>query len=750
MKILTRIIALLLIFSLSFGGFTLSAEESTASPPPQSDWDYIGRLHQIIRDLERDLADAENNPAQNPNPRRPVIQVTNPPIIEIEAGSSRTVEFTIANLTNHTASNVITTINSTGNPGIVGSFADRGNNIASMGNRAQRTFSMQISVSEGVNDGFYTLEFNHEHLNTYNESHEDVSRITIRVINRDDGRMSLRNIASSVSQVPPGSDFDITAVIHNEGNTVMRNVSLTITDGMASDGIFLRDSTNIVNTATMEAGQTENISIGFRADSRARRGAYPLTLQLAYTDSRGERQTQNHVFFVNVGAGARDDGASEVIITNISAPSGNIGVGQEFQMTVTLRNQSAYPARNIRVDASASDGAVVPRSTSILQINTLEPGAEQNLNFRFAPTNSARSQNYAIGFTVRYETGREDADGNDEVITFTQYQGVNVTNPERDDDDDDPVRTSTPRIIVSDFRSSPMIVQAGHEFDLEVEFLNTSDRVVRNIMITLSVEDEITAGQGNERRGSVFTPVGRSNTFFINRIEPGGTVTEHIRYFTLPDAPPRNYVINVLFEYEDEDNHPFEARGAIGINVAQVTRFDTTEIFVPDFAMAFQPIFINFEIFNTGRVTMSNLMIRVEGDFSSQQSTVFFGNLNPGAMDFYDNVLTPMGEGLVEGAIVISFEDDTGQQIEERREFSVEVAPMPVWDDDMMGVDRFPMDDMVWDDRLGMFVPANQGLGTLAMIGIALGGIAVVGAAAFVGLRIRKKKKMESMVDIDE
>ena len=749
MKVLTRIITLFLIFSLSFGGFALSADTYDQA---QSDWDYIGRLHQTIRDLERDLAAAENRPEQNPNPRRPVIQVTNPPIIEIEAGSSRTVEFTIANLTNHTASNIITTINSTGNPGIVGSFTDRGNNIASMGNRAQRTFSMQISVSDGVPDGFYTFEFSHEHLNTYNESHEDVSRITIRVLNQDEGRMSLRNIASSISQVAPGSDFDITATIHNEGNTLMRNITLTITDGMASDGIFLRDSTSVMNIASMDAGRSENISIGFRADSRARRGAYPLTLQLAYTDIRGERQTQSHVFFVNVGAGTRDDGASEVIITNITAPSGNIGVGQEFQMTVTLRNQSSYPATNIRVDAQTPDGAVVPRSTSILQINTLAPGAEQSLNFSFAPTNSARSQNYAIGFSVRYETGREDSDGNDEVITFTQYQGVNVTNPDRDDDDDDdPQRTSTPRIIVSDFRSTPMIVQAGHEFDLEIEFLNTSDRVVRNIMITLSVEDEITTGQGNERRGSVFTPVGRSNTFFINRIEPGGTVTEHIRYFTLPDAPPRNYVINVLFEYEDEDNHPFEASGAIGINVAQVTRFDTSEIFVPDFVMAFQPIFVNFEIFNTGRVTMSNLMIRVEGDFSAQQSTVFFGNLNPGAMDFYDNVLTPLGEGLVEGAIVISFEDDTGQQIEERREFSVEVAPMPTWDDDdMMGMDRFPMDDMVWDDNLGMFVPASQGLSPFVMIGIALGGIVVVGAAAFVGLRIRKKKKMESMVDIDE
>jgi len=746
MKILIKSIALslALILCISWGAFTVTAE---SPEPPQSEWEYINRLHQLIRDLERDLADAENNPNQ-PNPRRPVIQITDPLMIEIEAGSSRVVEFNIANLASDTATSVITTANLTNAEGIGGEFTDRNNNIASMGNRAQRTFSYRITVNANAEEGFHTIVFNHTFLNAYNVSLTNESRVSIRVVRPSDRGATLRNIASSVSQVPPGTNFDLTAVIHNESSGAIRNVSMTITEGMASDGIFLRDSTNVVSLATMTAGQSENISIGFRADSRARRGAYPLTLQLEYTDARGERQTQSHVFFVNVGTGASDEGSSEVVITNITAPSGHIGVGQEFQMTVTLRNQSSYPANNIRVDAaSGSDGAIVPRSTSILQINNLAPGEEHSLNFSFAPTSSARTQNYAIGFSVRYETGREDSDGNNETITFTQYQGINVTNP--DEDDDEPERTSTPRIIISDFRSTPMIVQAGHEFDLDIEFLNTSDRVVRNIMITLTVEEEIIAGSNNnERRGSVFTPVGRSNTFFINRIEPGASVTEHIRYFTLPDAPPRNYVINVDFKYEDEDNNPFEARGSIGINVAQVTRFDTSEIFVPDFAQAFQPIFINFEIYNTGRVILSNLMVRVEGDFSAQQSSVFFGSLNPGSMDFYDNVLMPIDYGMLEGAIVFTFEDDTGRQIEERREFVVDVSPPPAFDDDMIG--RPPMDgNMVWDDNLGMFVPASQGPGIGTLLAIVLGGAVIVGASAFVGLRIRKKR-MESMVDIDE
>lgn len=744
MKLITKVLALSLVLCLSVG----TVVTATTLPPEDDDWNneqnLIIELQREIAELRRQLENQET-----PIPRRPIIQITDPLLIEIEAGSSRTVEFTLANLTTHTATSVVTTVDLREAQGVTGVFTDRSSNIPSMGNRNQRTLTYEISVNENAEEDFHTIVFTHSFLNDQNQQHSDTSRVIVRVVNRDEGRVLLRDIASSVSSVPPGGDFDITAVIHNEANQAVRDVSLTITEGMASDGVFLRASTNVVNIADMRAGGSENISIGFTASQRARRGAYPLTLQLAFTDRSGERQTRDYRFFVNVG-GADRENVSEVIITDITYPRGNVAVGQVFEMTVTLRNTSSYTARNIRVDAApgpGGEGAIVPRTTSIAQITQLEPDEVRQLSFSFAPTAASRSQNYVIGFTLSYETGREDTEGGDEVITFTQYQGVNIFNP---DEDEDERGVSIPRIIVSDFRSDPMIVHAGQEFDLEITFLNTSNRAVRNIRINLSVEEgEVT--QGNERRGSVFTPVGRSNTFFIDRIEPRSEVTEHIRYFTLPDAPPRNYVINVDFDYEDDDNNRFEARESIGINVAQVTRFATSEIFMPEFTQAFSPIFLSFEIYNTGRVTLSNLMIRIEGDgFSANQSSVFYGSLSPGSMDFYDNVITPMESGLQEVAIVITFEDDSGQQIEERRVFMVDVAPPMDFDDMMSGRPPFPGDDMVWDDNLQMFVPANQGLSVTAIVGIGAGVAAVAGASAFAGLRIRKKRRMESMVDIDE
>jgi len=296
-----------------------------------------------------------------------------------------------------------------------------------------------------------------------------------------------------------------------------------------------------------------------------------------------------------------------------------------------------------------------------------------------------------------------------------------------------------------------MIVQAGREFDLELTFKNTSgNRTVRNIRVTLSVAEEVTTG--TERRGSVFTPVGRSSTFFIDGIEPLAEVQEHIRFYTLPDAPPRNYIINVNFEYEDTDNNPFDMRESIGINVKQVTKLDTSEMYLPEYADAYMPIFINFELFNTGRVTLSNLMIRVEGNFNVNQSSVFYGTLSPGSMDFYDNVITPIESGRQEGAIVISYEDDSGEHIEERKEFVIEVMSSGEIGGDGMWGDRPPFGtgDMVWDDDLQMFVPANKGSGNmLLMIGIPAGVVVIAGVTIFIILRARRKKKRR-LVEIDE
>jgi len=698
----------------------------------------IKRLQEANKVLQQALNEAMTNPPA-PVQRRPLIQVTEPLLIEIEAGDERTLTFHLHNLSTDVASNVTTSADLSGAPGITGFFLDSNNNIASMGSRAQRTFLYRLVIDPSVKAGFYTVAFNHTYRNANGEMMDSTSKVTVRVTSAG-GQVSLRNIASSASRVAPGQDFNLTAVIENESALDVKDVSMTIASGMDSNGIFLRSSTNIVSISNLAPGKKENVSIGFTASVRAKSGAYPLTLELSYRDSLGEKKTQQYSYFISVGGGTSQENASEIIISNITYPRGSVGVGQEFEMVVTLKNTGRNIARNIRVDAVTDpERAIVPRSTSRMTVDQLAPDAERQLSFKFSATSLSTSRNYDLGFTLSYDSGVEGADGSGETVTFTQYQGVNVYNPDKDNDTSDPLRISTPRIIVSDYKSDPMIVLAGKEFDLELSFMNTSSiRTVRNIRVTLTINDEVTAGQ--ERRGSVFTPVGRSSTFFIDTIAPGDEVQEHIRFYTLPDAPPRNYIIDVNFEYEDTDNNPFNARESIGINVKQVTKLDISEVFMPDSAAAYQPIYVNFELYNTGKVTLSNLMIKVEGGFMANQPSMFYGSMSPGMMDFYDNMITPVESGMQELAIVISYEDDTGELIEDRKVFYLDVYEMDYGDS---GFDYWQDmgEGMVWDDNLQMWVPAPTGLSLWVIIAIAAGGLVIAGATVFIILRARKKKR---------
>ncbi|MCL2201846.1 MAG: hypothetical protein FWB75_07750, partial [Oscillospiraceae bacterium] len=507
-------------------------------PPPPNQNEQLQRelAYWIARaqQLERQLEQEQNDPTQ-PVPRRPLIHVTDPLWIEMEAGSRRTISFTLRNMGADHATAIVTTADMSEARGITGVFMDAHHSVASLNARTERTFAFQITVNESVTDGFYSIAFNHEYLNARNERITSTSHVTIRVTNQA-GNVSLTDISSSPSHVPAGDNFNLSGTIRNDSRAGIRDVSVSITSGMASDGIFLRDSTNVVSIPNLAAGSTHNFSIGFTSSPNAASGAYPLGLEFSYTDSAGQRQTRAQTFFISVTADEdeeEDDTSADVIITNISRPTGAMRVAQEFEMTVTLRNTGENTARNLRVDAvTEADRSIVPRSTSRMSVNRLEPGAEHQLTFRFAATEISTTRSYDIGFTVTYETGATDTGGAAETVTFTQFQGVNIFNPEPDDSndtDDGPTRISTPRIIVSDYVSNPMIVQAGQEFDLELTFLNTSERIVRNIRVTLTVEDEVTAG--NERRGSVFTPVGRSSTFFIDRIDPRSEVVEHIRFF---------------------------------------------------------------------------------------------------------------------------------------------------------------------------------------------------------------------------
>ena len=108
-------------------------------------------------------------------------------------------------------------------------------------------------------------------------------------------------------------------------------------------------------------------------------------------------------------------------------------------------------------------------------------------------------------------------------------------------------------------------------------------------------------------------PVDSSNTFYFDSIPSKGTVNQKIKLYTVPDAQPKTYTLTVNFEYEDMEGNEYTAKELLGINVQQPTEIQVGDIFVPDTIEVGMPINLSFELYNIGKVAVSNLMISLEG-----------------------------------------------------------------------------------------------------------------------------------------
>ena len=185
---------------------------------------------------------------------------------------------------------------------------------------------------------------------------------------------------------------------------------------------------------------------------------------------------------------------------------------------------------------------------------------------------------------------------------------------------------------------------AGNEFDLTMTLMNShKQKSVHNIKMFLTMTEETSSD--TEKTGNIFTPVNSSNTFYFDDIVPKGKVDKALRLYVVPDAQPKTYTLTVNFEYEDQDGNEYTSQELLGINVKQVTQLDIDEYTLPEQIEMGMPVTINFSYYNTGKVTLNNLMIRIEGDVQTDNRNTYIGNLESGSSDYYEATFTATATG---------------------------------------------------------------------------------------------------------
>lgn len=467
-------------------------------------------------------------------------------------------------------------------------------------------------------------------------------------------------VNSSISIGKSGNSISIPLKIKNLSPYEARNITITPQLGEGAEIPFDIDSLSLAQTLSKISGNgIETINFQFKIARNVQEKTYPIPLSFNFENAYGNSYDYKTTIYVKV---TNDDTAPRLSIKGLECSEMVIYPGGFTGVDIDILNEGTLPAKDVRVSILGlkDDGFSVISGTNTKSISQIGGNQKSRANFKLGVSEKLTKGNYGITVKIDYKDQENKACSEEQQFFIPVYsENMNVK--------------TVPKIILEKYSCNPSIVSAGQNFTLNMSFINTSQaKDVKNIKIYLTINE--TGSEG----GNVFTPVNSSNTFFIDRIGPKERAAKTLTFSTVPDAKAKTYTIVANFEYEDAEGNEYKSTELIGIPVQQNTRLETTEISFPEEAYPGQPVPIGFDIYNMGKVTVSNLMIKLEGDFDAPNSNYFIGNFEPGGNEHYEGNITPKGVGVVNGAVVISFDDPTGQHVELRKDFSLNVVEMPV------------------------------------------------------------------------
>ncbi|VEJ35842.1 CARDB [Aedoeadaptatus ivorii] len=469
--------------------------------------------------------------------------------------------------------------------------------------------------------------------------------------------------------VPKNKDIPVNFSIKNSGNGAAKNIVIrAISQDLEH---LVPKSVSQVNAKHYEPGQKESYSFSFRLNADAPQKNYAVKLSLAYVDiNTNEVHESSQVITLRPDGGASSANGG-------SAPGAAPGGGMEMPGDV-----SSVPS----FSGGGGGGGAMPDFS----------GAD-------------------LGPSLPV-TGTGDT---------PQGQA--------------PTGANTPKIIIDDYSYDPVHVKAGVPFSLHFRVFNTNrKKTVRNIRVSLSADAaepmSLPGAEGGAAAaaqtppveaaggGSAFIPVGSSNTFHIEKISPRKHAAKEITLTTAPNTAARTYTITATFEYEDGDGNPYTSSEVIGIPVEQSSEITPGDVTVDKDGFVDEAMPLSMEFYNTGKSPVSNVMVKMRGNFEADTNTYFAGTVAAGASETYDVNITPTAEGEQKGEIVLTFDDASGQKQEIVKPFTVNVQ----------GPDAAAEDDEAngQDDRPAWAVPAAL--------------LAVAAIAGGVGVYVVKKRKSKN------
>ena len=626
-------------------------------------------------------------------------------------------------------------IKATGDGGLVGSDKNlAGTSMSLDTDTATLTFSLMIEAGtfeyDGVSNAGLILEV------TYTYGNGTLTNSTVATLNvtkdpngGDDEEPAPPVIAGTIFTIDEGAELPTidageSKIISYPITSGIRRIAgdVQITAKLPEKLYF--NTAYATQTFTFTRDRTNYLDLDVSADAEITTGTYPITLTITYKYG-GEAKTETLETYVKVnGKEPEKAGAGQLTLAGYKVNPGSVNAGQKFKADLTIQNTGAKNYENILVtlgglstEAFTMDGTVDSQ-----RIASLKAGESKTLTFALASSEKMATGNYSLDVTMAC---------GEESYTAKAFVSVTGDPAKQEDDGEKPKTEGTPQLIIESYNYGEGVtaVTGGEVFTLTAAIRNTGKAPVRNVKITVSAA-------ADEETGGAFSPANSSNTFYIDSIAAGGSVTKSIDLLPKADAKPKSYGVEFAFSYEAIVNDELvtkEVTQTLAIPLTQPDRFEVTEPQMYGPVMQGETLSGSVSYVNKGKSTIFNLSVKVEGEgFTTAETEAYIGNVESGASDSYDLAINPTQAGTVSGTITFTYEDSNGDTKELVKEFTSEVMEYVEPD----------IPDIVDPN---MPVEAEGGMPVWGWIAIAAGGVVALVAVIVVIRKVVKKKKQAAL-----
>ncbi len=476
---------------------------------------------------------------------------------------------------------------------------------------------------------------------------------------------------TSPDSLDPGDSFKIKLNLQNIGGENAKNVVVDVdSSSIDTTGILKKYYTDGITSAdTFELEEIKTVTIPLSVSKYATGGLKTVKLVITYADEKGNTYTLTNNVYVDVKA-TGTSGSTDIVVSNVTQSPLQPKAGEKVVVTFDVKNKGSVTVKDLKVATEGLTSATfIPVLSEPYQYFEELP-AGKSVKVKVPLIVSETIVEGVNNITIKYSYS-----GGDGTVTIPV---LNVQN--------DAVSVSKPKLIVSKYYTDADELRAGSTFNFTFDLYNTNAKVAaKNITVTIAQADNI------------FSVTQGSNSFFIEKMSPGETVSKTLEMKVKSDATTKAYPLDITIEYEFDGAEPNPTTGEIGesktekLNLQAVENarpvVDNVNVYSWDGNVTMgNPAYLSFEFYNMGKSQLNNVVATVEGDFAKSDGNMYFiGNVAAGTSSYVEFEVLPNMQGTASGVLKISYEDSNGDTVEFTKEFTAEVMGAVVIDPGMPG-----------------------------------------------------------------